>query len=213
MGDRFVGFYWTLAVNWAGFRTLPADADAAGRRSKTIRYQLELVRDHARKLDGQMVGEFVYVECSPDRGTDAILPELEKAAKLCRDQDAILVYVNFTKSFGWRPHSFMLSFLESSGILFEGLDTDPIPILIDGKSFNPARHFRQWRVIHEGKTFALRNAALSELQASFLRLGKIRDYAAIADDLNSRQVKTSTGKIWSPDGVRKALTRYVLDRE
>lgn len=41
---NYIGFYWTLPVNWAGFTTLPADADEAAKGSLTIRYQVDLVR-------------------------------------------------------------------------------------------------------------------------------------------------------------------------
>lgn len=37
---NYIGFYWTLPVNWAGFTTLPSDADAAAKVSCTIRYQV-----------------------------------------------------------------------------------------------------------------------------------------------------------------------------
>ena len=48
MNERYVGVYWTLPVNWAGFRALPLDVDAAAAASRTIRYQRERVRGWVR---------------------------------------------------------------------------------------------------------------------------------------------------------------------
>ena len=44
MGRNAVGFYWTLPVPWAGFTALPEKIEDAAKVSRTIRYQMQLIR-------------------------------------------------------------------------------------------------------------------------------------------------------------------------
>jgi hypothetical protein len=81
--QAFVGFYWTLPVNWTGFRSLPKDVEEAAAKSRTIRYQMERVRKHVDENAGELVGEFTFMDVRPDRATDAVQEALSPTCKLC----------------------------------------------------------------------------------------------------------------------------------
>jgi hypothetical protein len=93
--EAFVGFYWTLPVNWAEFRTLPKDAAEAAAKSKTIRYQRELARRYVVLNGGQLVEEIVFMDTRPDRATDAIKEPLDRVRRACVAHKATMLYVNF----------------------------------------------------------------------------------------------------------------------
>ena len=80
----FVGFYWTLPMPHAGFKELPKDAEAAAKASRTIRYQRDRVRLHVEAEGGLLVGETVWLELEPDRGSRHVAGALEQAVDLCR---------------------------------------------------------------------------------------------------------------------------------
>lgn len=104
--NKFVGFYWTLPMPSLGFRELPASADEAAKKSRTIRYQRDLARAFVRSQQGTMVDEVVFVEIRSDRGTEAVEPYVERALNACRKHHAQLLYIDFTHG-GWRDHQFM----------------------------------------------------------------------------------------------------------
>ena len=101
---KFIGFYWTLPVPWAGFRELPKDPDAAAAGSKTIRYQRDRVRSLVKSEKGTLVHEEVFVDMQPDRGTEFILPVIDQLLQECDAEVAALVLVDFSEAFGWRRH-------------------------------------------------------------------------------------------------------------
>ena len=55
MRKACVGIYWTLPVNWAGFRDLPPSVGAAAAASKSIRDQRERVQRHVRETGGHLI--------------------------------------------------------------------------------------------------------------------------------------------------------------
>ena len=66
--EAFVGFYWTLPVNWSGFRNLPADVEAAAAKSRTIRYQRAMVQNWVRNNPpAELVDEIAFMDTRPDR--------------------------------------------------------------------------------------------------------------------------------------------------
>lgn len=75
---NFIGLYWTLPVPWAGFVNLPDDPDAAAAASRTIRYQVERVRRWVKDQKGTLVAERVFLELQPDRGSEQIVPEIDR---------------------------------------------------------------------------------------------------------------------------------------
>ena len=206
MADEFVGFYWTLPINWAGFRGLPPDIEEAAAKSRTIRYQMHAVRNWVADNGGSLIKEIIFIEVRPDRGTSAVISELGEVRKLCTNGRATLLYVDFAEAFHWRRHPHLHAYLQQNDISF--IPLPPEPLVMDGKPFNPIKHFELSRAKHQAKTRSLRELAIYELLAAAER--HQRDggtYQSIRDELNERQIRTPTGKLWSEDIVRKTLAR------
>ena len=201
--SRYLGFYWTLPVPWAGFGKLPKDVDEAARLSRTIRYQRERVRRWVSDESGELVGEEVFLELAPDRVSDLIVPEVDRVIARCRSEDATLVLVDFSYEFGWRRHGPLWDRLESADVRFEKLD--PIELEIDGAVFDPVQHFRGWREIERAhaETKPQRRAALAD---AIERLGgEHATHAALAEALNADGQFTPNGKMWTADNLRKFI--------
>lgn len=193
MSGQFVGFYWTLPINWANFRYLPRNVEAAAAKSRTIRYQMHVVRRWVADNGGHLIKEIVFLELSPDRGTEAVRGELEAVRKLCLPNKAELIHVDFAEAFHWRRHPHLNAFIEEHAIPRIGLPPDPITM--NGRRFDPIRHFEESRAKHSRKTASFREMATAELLAAAARHGGgPGDYRAISEDLNRREVKTPTGR-------------------
>ncbi|MBX9933270.1 MAG: hypothetical protein K2Y56_17335 [Methylobacterium sp.] len=206
MAGAYVGFYWTLPVPRRGFRALPKDVEAAAQKSRTIRYQLEVIRRHVREEKGQLVGEAAFMEMEADRGTEQVEEELERIIRLCAAHSATLLYVNFSLVHHWRPHAFMRMYLANHDVPRQ--DLRPDPIMIEGQIFDPVKHFRRWQQRHETESPALRERAKIELVLAVDRLAEEPGrYQTAADDLNGRGITTGTGRRWTSEGVRKAYAR------
>jgi hypothetical protein len=199
-----IGFYWTLPVNWAGFRDLPRDVDAAAKRSRTIRYQSERVRRWAQDNAVRLVDEIVYLDTRTDRATEGCRALLERASTRCEARAASLLFVAFEQHNLWRYNPHIGSFSRDLG--FEPLGLPPDPLWIGGELFDPIQHFEQWRVRDSDGKAALRKRAdegLTRALAEFPE-GPGR-YSAIAARLNERDIRTRTGLPWTEDNVRKAV--------
>lgn len=208
MGRSYVGFYWTLPVARRPFRKDTTDVMEAARRSRTIRYQLELVRRFVQDEKGRLVGEAAFVELAADRGTEHVADALGRVASLCTRHAATLVYVDFSLVHHWRPHPFMVSYLETHGVPTEPLRPDEV--MLDGRRFEPAQHFRHWQRRQADEAKAMRERAREELSAILARLpDEPGRYQIAADDLNARGIATSTGRDWTAEGVRKTYARHV----
>ncbi len=85
---RYIGFYWTRPVPWAGFTALPRDANDAAKMSMTVRYQRERVWRWVRDERGELIAEEAFIEVAPDRGTKHIVPEVDRLLRICREQEA-----------------------------------------------------------------------------------------------------------------------------
>lgn len=200
----YIGFYWTLPVPWAGFTDLPKDPDAAAKASRTIRYQVERVRRWVKENDGKLIAEEVFLELAPDRGSEQIEPIINGLITKALAQDAKLVLVDFAEAFQWRKHGKLWDRLGDDTICQR---LDPAPILLDGKTFDPVGHFRNWREID-----AAHIAAKPELRAALIAAASAmhddgRPYAAIASELNAAGNLTLTGRKWTADNVRKLLAQ------
>lgn len=132
MGQEFVGFYWTLPVPRRPVRSWPRDVEAVARLSRTIRYQLTLVRRYVTEQRGHLLDEAAFLELAVDRGTDAVAEALARPLALCAANAATLVYVDFSLVHHWRPHGVMRTILEDAsenrGIQVQDLRPDPAPI-------------------------------------------------------------------------------------
>lgn len=143
MGEGFIGIYWTLPVNWAGFRSLPSDVDAAAAASRTIHYQRERVRGYVRQQSGTLLGELAFMDTRTDRATDAVRDVLRRAMPAYAGHSATMLAVRFEDHHFWRNNPFLHEAAQELGLPLLGLSPDPLTI--GGKKFNPTRHFAAWR--------------------------------------------------------------------
>lgn len=211
-----MGFYWTLPVPRFGFTRLPETAEEAAAESRTIRYQRERVRHYAEvDCQGQIVGEVAWMEEKPDRGGHFVRHYLENAYDLCRAKSATLLYVNFGERFGWRKHMELHALLHHAPV--ECVPVPPDPIEIGGERFDPVSHFQEWRrtldnlrlTSGEKEDYAKQIVALI---APYLPPERSSpDYGAAARFLDERELRTTTGKPWSPDSLRMFVNKYVPD--
>jgi len=208
---RFVGFYWTLPMPHVGFTALPQGAEGAAKASRTIRYQRERVRLHVETQGGELVGEAVWIELAPDRGSRHVEAELRKAVNSCREAKAKLLYVNFSERHGWRPHQQLKTCLNELADASLHRPLDPDPVVIDGRRFDPVEHFRRRRdeMAERGTPSERRREALEQILAAAAdRLPPAvprADYAALAEVVNRQGIQTTTGRRWSPDNLRVFL--------
>ena len=203
MARNAVGFYWTLPAPWVGFRRLPEAVDEAAKKSKTIRYQRDLIRRCAEEEGYLLVHEEVFLEIDPDRGSDLIFAALEKVKKICRAEDAVLFVVDFSEVSRWREHMVMTCWLREANIDIENIS--PREIILDGKIFDPHAHFRSWRQKHRDWTEKKpeRIGRAVERAKELLELGK--SFLEIAETLNTEKVQTPTGRPWKPDNIRSFM--------
>ncbi len=92
-----------------------------------------------------MIGELVFLELAPDRGSEYVEDTLSKALDLCTAHDAQLLFVDFAQEGGWRHHPFMSRLMQLAPVSCMGLYPDPL--MIDGLMFDPIEHFRHMRKI------------------------------------------------------------------
>lgn len=196
-----VGFYWTLPVPWSGFRALPREIEQAARSSRTIRYQMEVIRSYARENGYKLIREEAFLEIEPDRGSEHMLVVLNKLSSYCLAYNATLIYVDFSLAQGWRSHGPMMEWSRRTSIEIVGVW--PEVALIDGKLFDPQNHFRRWRKRQEswrGEKGDRIRLACQRVEA--LRLAGLTN-EKIAGVLNEEDIRSATGKPWSGEMVRK----------
>ncbi|MFC3175022.1 recombinase family protein [Novosphingobium bradum] len=204
MKRKAIGFYWTLPAPWAGFTDIgKGDVDEAARRSRTIRYQREACRRHAREHGLDLIHEVAFLETEPDRGTEFIRGPLEQIAPLCRDQHARVLYVDFKVLEGWRRNDALHA--EATRL---GLRLDPVwprDLPLDDGPYDPAEHFSAWRHDHQ-RWMADKPARAATARTRALDLAATgAKNPAIAATLNAEGLPTPTGKEWTADALRKFL--------
>ena len=198
---KAIGFYWTLPVPWAGFTTLPEEIDAAAGASRTIRYQRDLIRRHAGQTALALVAEKVFLEIAPDRTSRHVLDALKPLGALCRAEDAVLLHVDFAQVQGWRSMAPLLDWAEAAGVALETVYPDEI--VMDGKIFDPHRHFADWRARQRDWTEG-KPARIAHARARIAALAaQGQTNPSIARALNAEQVPTATGRSWTGETVRK----------
>ena len=158
-----------------------------------------------------LVGEAVWLELEPDRGSRHIAAALEKAVDLCRKAGARLLYVDFAERHGWRPHRQLKTFLEDLADPIPHRPLDPDPVVIDGRRFDPVEHFRRRRreMAERGTAAERRQQVLGRILAAAadcLPPAVPRaDYVSLAEALNQQAIRTTTGRKWAPDNLRMFL--------
>lgn len=189
---------------WAGFTVLPRDIELAGVASRTIRYQRTLITDFVREQRLELVHEAAFLEIDPDRGSELIKEPLEKAATICKQLGAQLLFVDFSAIQGWRTHAPMLAWLESMDVDC-ALPIEASAVMMDGELFDPHEHFSEWRsrqrewIDSKDERSAKARARARELLAEGMK------NPAIAEQLNVEGIRSVTGKLWSADALRKFL--------
>jgi hypothetical protein len=204
MTKAAVGFYWTLPAPWAGFTDLPDDIDEAAAASRTIRYQRELIRRYAAGEGFRLIREQVFLELEPDRGSDQILGPLEEVEAICLKEAAVLLYVEFAELGGWRRHHYLVDWARRERREpIEILPIYPSPLEVSG--FDPHQHFSAWRQAQsEWSARKPERTARALSRAQQLQI-EGRSQSGIADQLNSEDIPSPTGKRWTADNVRKLL--------
>lgn len=209
--EAYIVVYWTLPVNWAGFRDLPPSVEMAAAASKTIRYQRERVRRYVRADAGRLIGEIAFMDTRTDRATEAVEDVLRREMPAYAGTKVTLLTVAFQEVHHWRPNPFMHQVADELGLSLVGLPPDPLTI--DGQVFDPARHFAAWRKQDASAMTQLRLEAQEALQAALLEVpaGDGR-WQIVAKLLNDRGVKTIRGGSWTRENVRKLSGRLDLDQ-
>lgn len=201
-----VGFYWTLPVNWAGFRDLPPDVEEAALESRTIRYQVERVRSWAKAEAIALTDEVAFLDVQPDRATEACKEALSRARSRCEGDKFELVYVDFAQVSFWRHNIHLIDHAEELG--FDIIGLPPTPISMDGELFDPVEHFRRWRKLEADTKSQFRLAAAEGLERAIANVPTQKNYyGALATWLNDVGIKTTVGNSWTAEGVRKILKR------
>lgn len=211
MRQPYVRIYWTLPVNWAGFRDLPPSVEAAASASKTIRYQRERVRRHMQDDSGDLIAEIAFMDTRTDRATDTVRDVLHHHAPAFVASSPTLLTVRFEDNSHWRPNPFIHRAASELGLNLLGLP--PEPLLIDGQIFDPARHFATWRK-HDGTAMARLRLNADEALCTALSEtppGEGR-WQTIADLLNCQHVRTIRGGQWTQENVRKRASRIAPAR-
>ena len=211
---RYVGFYWTLPIPSVGFLELSDDPDVAATQSKTIKYQREVIKEWVAEEGGLLIREITFLETQSDRGTDAVIHYVQQAARICRENEATLLYVDFRQMCRWRPHQELTYAVEEQQIASVPVWPSHETIMIDGKPFHPARHFKDHRMQHEKEAARRHDVAIKRLLKEAENVAPARGRnALIAEKLNAEGVQTfQGGRPWTADNVKKVLQRWRAKR-
>ena len=205
---KAVGFYWTLPVPWAGFTQLSDDIEQAAQQSRTIQYQHRVIHSYAQSEGFDLIHEKVFLELAPDRTSQHVIWPLEEVAKICRHENAVLLYVDFDKVQGRRPHRELEKWLKSADVQSVGLCEWYVP----GLDFDPDLHFKEWRERqHEWTKGKAERKARALARA--VPLADRMTHAAIATILNSEELRSASGRAWTAEMVRKMLADGKHDNE
>jgi len=202
MLEKAVGFYWSLPVPWAGFTRLSPDIEVAVMQSRTIAYQRCLVQQYASQNGLALIREIAFLELEPDRGSHHVGEALQKAAKVCAEHAAELLYVDFTALAGWRSHHAMQDWLLANDM---GLAIEAAPVVIDGERFDPAAHFTDWRDRQSAWMAAKHERVAAARMRALALQAEGQKKPAIARLLNAEGLRSATGKPWTADSLRKIM--------
>lgn len=201
--EKAIGFYWTLPVPWAGFTKLSANVEEAAAQSRTIRYQRALIRRHAKTHAMDLVHEAVFLEISPDRGSDAVKEALQDISALAGANQATVLVVDFAAVQNWRSHQPLRDEALHFGLTLEMVYPDEV--IIDGKPFDPAPHFEDWRK-RQTEWSAGKPARLAAAVSRATELRSVgASLAKTAATLNAEGLPSPTGRPWTADNLRKVL--------
>jgi hypothetical protein len=184
--------------------------DAAAIASRTIRYQRECARRYVADAKGELVHEIAFMDTRPDRATDAVMDELKRSASAYSGTGAAVLVVSFEEVHLWRRNPYMPE--AARQLRLELIQLPPDSIIIDGKLFDPVRHFKEWRTRDASAMTRLRLEAMEGLHTALVDTpaGDGR-WRKIADRLNSGRIRTIRGGDWTAENVRKLAGRLQRD--
>lgn len=203
MARPAIGFYWTLPVPWAGFTSLSASPEDAAGQSRTIRYQREVIRRYARENGFELVAEHVFREIEPDRVSDQMQATLAGLRTLMRAKGAALLVVDFAGAHGQRRNFHLKDLAQEAGLDVQEVRAGPL--MIDGTSFDPARHFSTWRRKQHAWSESKAERVAAAVRRAHALQAEDHRLAAIAKQLNTEGLRSATGKPWTAESLRKAL--------
>lgn len=203
MARPAIGFYWTLPVPWAGFTSLSANPEEAAGQSRTIRYQREVIRRYAKENGFELVAEHVFLEIEPDRVSDQMQATLAGLRTLMRAKGATLLVVDFAGGHGQRRNFHLKDLAQEAGLDVPEIEAGPL--MIDGTSFDPARHFSTWRKRQNAWSDSKAERVAAAIGRAHELQSESHGLAAIAERLNAEGLRSATGKPWTADSLRKAL--------
>ena len=219
---KYVAFYWTLPVRFAGFTYLPEDGKEAAKLSKTIRYQRTRVLQWIRgKGVEEPIKEFAFLEVQDDRGSEHIRTALHKVADYCDRENAVLVFVNFGYDgeyrARWHPGIQDFTFeryrVSVRGRCGKFAALRPTPVEMDLGEFDPFQYFAKRREKNKDDAERNRQKAIMGLREVIASAPSGWTYAQIAQALNDRHIATANGGIWTDDNVRHQVQNLaIVDR-
>ena len=227
--DKWIALYWTLSVPWArnrdrpdGHITLSEDADIAAQQSKTIQYQQALVRRDIKIAKRQLIGEVPYIDRDAFRPSDRIKGVLNRIAERCRAEGAGFVYVRFGGPYRVRYYAELENWVKftakRSGIKYhfveaEGHDNNSESGQDGHETYQPKQHysglidpfahFRAWKAAGQERKDGSEQqiGKIIELVAELRSRGET--FSQVATQLNSREIYSTTGRLWTAEGLRK----------
>ena len=231
--EKWIALYWTLPVPWArdknrpnGHIELSKDADIAAEQSKTIQFQQALVRREVKEAKRQLIDEVPYMEADAFRPGQGIIDALKRIAARCRAEGAGFVYVRFGGPYRVRYHRELESYVESSfigsGIKCAYIPVDPPenlqneddvshntrkPKFLSSGVIEPFSHFRAWKAADQARKDE-RERQIKKISEIFDELrSRGKTFSQVAAQLNSREIYSTTGKLWTADSLRKFVSR------
>ncbi len=201
--EKAVGFYWTLPVPWASFVDLPSDVEEASKYSRTIRYQMELIRRYAKMHSYDLIREEIFIEIAPDRGSALIQDSLDAIEKECHKLDAKVLVVDFSQVQNWRRHGYMNEWFNKTDLEVDRIYPDPLSTA--EWTFDPQKHFSEWRRRQsEWMSSKSERKAVALARAKQLKSIDMSD-SEVAATLNAEKISSPSGKLWSERNVRAFL--------
>lgn len=207
MVDKYIGFYWTLPVMIArpqrgpaklgrkppsGFRELPSNVEEAAACSKTISYQMHMIRHWIQNnRDTRLIDESVFIDVRPDRGTNAVIGALQMLRQKHPDPSIGIIRVRFSETLYWRHHRFLEDYIEHSFPRSRFLP--PVAHPVEGVLFDPIVHFEKSRERFNQESARLEGSWLGELELSWSKFHALWGWPKhVAADLNEKGVRTKS---------------------
>lgn len=206
LSKRFVAFYWTRPVFWAGFRHGFKSITDAYEKSATIRYQVARLEKYKSDVSGQIFDRFAFMEISSHTASKEFADEFKTTVVAAAHRhSAQILFVNFKETDGWRAHQFLDQILADEELC---MPVPPCPV----GDFDPARHFAMWRARSESEGAKRRELALQELAVAYEHYRHSRGkWVLIRDHLNERKFLSFGGRVWSAANAEKVFNRYIRD--